>query len=154
MSRNGSDLSHKTGRSPSQGTVTEGIGVKTLSPAVRLARRFEAFVSSVPPARTAVILAAGNGDRFKNGNHHSKLLHPVAGQPLILRTLRSAAAAGVSSFCFVVGFEADRVRALVEAERPAGIEHPVRLQPGLAPRERPVGAGGARVLRRAAASRS
>ena len=67
------------------------------------------------PVRDAVILAAGNGDRFKNGDHHSKLLHPVAGQPLILRTLETAAAAGLSSFCVVLGFEADRVRATVTA---------------------------------------
>lgn len=78
-------------------------------------------MSSVPPARAAVILAAGNGDRFKNADHHSKLLHPVAGQPLIIRTLQTAAAAGVSSFCVVVGFEADRVRALVEAHHPPGV---------------------------------
>ena len=64
--------------------------------------------------RDAVILAAGNGDRFKNGDHHSKLLHPVVGQPLILRTIHTAAAAGITSFCVVVGFEADRVRAAVE----------------------------------------
>ena len=70
--------------------------------------------------RDAVILAAGNGDRFRNGNHHSKLLHPVAGQPLILRTLRTAANAGITSFCVVVGFEADRVRAAVEAHPIAG----------------------------------
>lgn len=67
------------------------------------------------PVRDAVILAAGNGDRFKNGDHYSKLLHPVAGQPLILRTLETAAAAGLSSFCLVLGFEADRVRAAVTA---------------------------------------
>jgi len=70
--------------------------------------------------RDAVILAAGNGDRFRNGNHHSKLLHPVAGQPLILRTLRTSANAGITSFCVVVGFEADRVRAAVEAHPIAG----------------------------------
>lgn len=69
-----------------------------------------------------MILAAGNGDRFKNADHHSKLLHPVAGQPLIIRTLHSAASAGVSSFCVVVGFEADRVRALVETHQPAGVD--------------------------------
>ena len=43
--------------------------------------------------RDAVILAAGNGDRFKNPHRESKLLHPVLGQPLILRTLQTAAAA-------------------------------------------------------------
>jgi choline kinase len=72
-------------------------------------------VSLRAPVRDAVILAAGNGDRFKNGDHHSKLLHPVAGQPLILRTLETATAAGLSSFCLVLGFEADRVRATVTA---------------------------------------
>ena len=76
-------------------------------------------MSSVAPTR-AVILAAGNGDRFKNDGHHSKLLHPVGGQPLILRTLQRAAAAGVSSFCVVVGFEADRVRSLIELHHPRG----------------------------------
>ena len=70
--------------------------------------------------RDAVILAAGNGDRFKNGDHHSKLLHPVAGQPLILRTIHTAAAAGITSFCIVVGFEADRVRTAVESNRIPG----------------------------------
>ena len=70
-------------------------------------------MSSSAPARDAVILAAGNGDRFKNDDHHSKLLHPVAGRPLILRTLETAAAAGIASFCVVLGYEADRVREIV-----------------------------------------
>ena len=77
-------------------------------------------MSSSAPARDAVILAAGNGDRFKNEDHHSKLLHPVAGRPLILRTLETAAAAGISSFCVVLGFEADRVQAAVAANPIAG----------------------------------
>jgi choline kinase len=72
-------------------------------------------VSSSAPARDAVILAAGNGDRFKNEDRHSKLLHPVGGRPLILRTLETAASAGISSFCVVLGFEADRVQAAVTA---------------------------------------
>jgi 1L-myo-inositol 1-phosphate cytidylyltransferase / CDP-L-myo-inositol myo-inositolphosphotransferase len=78
-------------------------------------------VNSVSRAR-AVILAAGNGDRFKNASRHSKLLHPVGGQPLLLRTLQTAAEAGVVSFCVVLGFEADRVRGLVEANRPDGAD--------------------------------
>ena len=79
-------------------------------------------MSSVSPARVAVILAAGNGDRFQNNGHHSKLLHPVGGQPLIVRTLQSAADAGISSFCVVIGFEAERVRQTVEANLPAGAD--------------------------------
>lgn len=79
-------------------------------------------MSSETRVRDAVILAAGNGDRFRIGDHHSKLLHPVAGQPLILRTLHAAAAAGISSFCVVVGFEAAHVRAVVEASQLDGID--------------------------------
>jgi choline kinase len=66
------------------------------------------------PVRDAVILAAGNGDRFKTSRHHSKLLHPVLGRPLILRTLETAAAAGVLTLNVVLGFEADRVRQTIE----------------------------------------
>lgn len=66
------------------------------------------------PLRDAVILAAGNGDRFKNSPHHSKLLHPVLGQPLIVRTLETAAAAGIPTLNIVLGFEAERVRAAIE----------------------------------------
>jgi choline kinase len=62
----------------------------------------------------AVILAAGNGDRFKNSPHHSKLLHPVLGQPLILRTLETAAAAGIKTLNVVLGYEAERVQAVIE----------------------------------------
>lgn len=69
---------------------------------------------SYAPLRDAVILAAGNGDRFKNSPHHSKLLHPVLGQPLILRTLETAAAAGIPTLNVVLGYEADRVRSVVE----------------------------------------
>lgn len=77
---------------------------------------------SVPsgPVRDAVILAAGNGDRFKNAHHHSKLLHPVLGQPLIVRTLETAAAAGFRALHVVLGFEADRVRTTVEQHVPSG----------------------------------
>src|SRR5262245_39605283 len=53
----------------------------------------EVLVRSVPfvPVRDAVVLAAGNGDRFRNGARQSKLLQPVLGQTLILRTLETAA---------------------------------------------------------------
>jgi choline kinase len=78
-------------------------------------------VPSHVPLRDAVILAAGNGDRFKNSPHHSKLLHPVLGQPLILRTLETAAAAGITTINVVLGYEADRVRAVIEAHRLPGV---------------------------------
>jgi CTP:molybdopterin cytidylyltransferase MocA len=34
--------------------------------------------------RRAIVLAAGNGDRFRNGSSHSKLLTPIAGTPLLI----------------------------------------------------------------------
>jgi choline kinase len=73
------------------------------------------------PLRDAVILAAGNGDRFKTSHHHSKLLHPVLGQPLILRTLETAAAAGIPQLTVVLGFEADRVRSVIDRHRIPGV---------------------------------
>jgi choline kinase len=64
------------------------------------------------------VLAAGNGDRFVNGTKDSKLLHPILGQPLLLRTLTSAHEAGIDSAIVVLGYQAERVRALVERGAP------------------------------------
>ena len=69
----------------------------------------------------AVILAAGNGDRFKNPHRQSKLLHPVLGKSLILRTLESAAAAGIVTAHVILGYDAERVKRVVEMSRPAGL---------------------------------
>jgi choline kinase len=76
-------------------------------------------VASVP-VRDAIVLAAGNGDRFQNATRRSKLLQPLLGQPLILRTLATAAHAGIRSFHVVVGYQADAVREVVELGAPAG----------------------------------
>ena len=72
--------------------------------------------------RRALVLAAGNGDRFHNPNRQSKLLQPVLGQPLILRTLQTAQHAGIRSFEFVLGYQADALRTLIERETPDGVE--------------------------------
>jgi choline kinase len=78
--------------------------------------------SAVPvPAGDALVLAAGNGDRFQNGTRQSKLLQPFLGQPLILRTLDTARQAGIMSFEVVLGYQADRVRAVIERGIPAGV---------------------------------
>ena len=79
--------------------------------------------SSVPggTVRDALVLAAGNGDRFNTGTARSKLLQPVLGQPLILRTLATAQAAGITSFHVVVGYEADAVRSAIERGAPSGV---------------------------------
>ena len=70
----------------------------------------------------AVILAAGNGDRFHNPTHDSKLLQPLLGQPILLRTLDAAYDAGIRSAIVVLGYQADRVRALAEAGAPRGLD--------------------------------
>lgn len=87
--------------------------------------------SSVPggTVRDALVLAAGNGDRFNTGSHQSKLLQPVLGQPLILRTLATAHAAGITSFEIVIGYQADAVRAAIERGAPAGVSVSFTVNP-------------------------
>jgi 1L-myo-inositol 1-phosphate cytidylyltransferase len=71
--------------------------------------------------RQAVVLAAGNGDRFHNGSEHSKLLTPVAGTPLLIRTLAAAANAGITDAHLVLGYDADCVRGLASSQTPSGL---------------------------------
>src|SRR4030095_11514284 len=74
---------------------------------VRAASEQESMiVTGVPsvPVRDALVLAAGNGDRFHNGSRQSKLLQPILGEPIILRTLRSARAAGITHVDVVLGY--------------------------------------------------
>lgn len=72
------------------------------------------------PVSDAIVLAAGNGDRFQNTTRQSKLLQPLLGQPLILRTLGTAAEAGIASFEIVLGYQADAVRTAIEPHLPPG----------------------------------
>jgi bifunctional UDP-N-acetylglucosamine pyrophosphorylase/glucosamine-1-phosphate N-acetyltransferase len=55
-----------------------------------------------------VILAAGQGTRMKSGL--PKVLHPVAGRPMIQHVLSAARAAGPASIVLVVGHRADLVQ--------------------------------------------
>jgi choline kinase len=71
--------------------------------------------------RDALVLAAGNGDRFKNNSSHSKLLTTVAGTPLLVRTLNSAWSAGITDAHVVLGYDADDVRAVALQRAPAGL---------------------------------
>ena len=73
------------------------------------------------PVRRAVVLAAGNGDRFLGNATPSKLLAPVAGMPLISRTLLTAARAGIQLIDVIVGYQADAVRATALSTTPAGV---------------------------------
>lgn len=70
----------------------------------------------------AIVLAAGNGDRFHNRTRDSKLLHPFLGQPLLLRTLDTARDAGIDAITVVLGYQAERVRALVEGALPSHVK--------------------------------
>jgi choline kinase len=78
-------------------------------------------VSSVP-VRDALVLAAGNGDRFHNGSRQSKLLQPILGEPIIVRTLATARDAGISRAEVVLGYQADRLRAAIERRVPSGLQ--------------------------------
>ena len=73
------------------------------------------------PVQQAIILAAGNGDRFKSPVAESKLVRPVLGIPLIIRTLDSAARAGIREAEIVLGYQADQVRRLVQREKPPAL---------------------------------
>ncbi|SHK04046.1 phosphocholine cytidylyltransferase family protein [Rhodothermus profundi] len=65
--------------------------------------------------RTGIVLAAGLGSRLAGARpgFHLKPLTPVAGMPLILRTLRSVALAGCRDVVIVVGYHGDEVQEAV-----------------------------------------
>jgi choline kinase len=73
------------------------------------------------PIRDALVLAAGNGDRFRSGLQRSKLLQPILGDPIIIRTLTTARDAGIRRAEIVLGYQAESLRAVIEAAAPAGL---------------------------------
>jgi choline kinase len=81
------------------------------------------IVTAAPlvPVRDALVLAAGNGDRFHNGTRQSKLLQPVLGLPLILRTLETAREAGITTVEVVLGYQADSLRSVILGGLPGGL---------------------------------
>ncbi len=70
--------------------------------------------ASIPPmpTTTAVILAAGKGTRM--GSDLAKVLHPLAGKPLVVHVLEACRAAGISDAVCVVGWQREAVQAVVE----------------------------------------
>ncbi|MBO9712707.1 bifunctional UDP-N-acetylglucosamine diphosphorylase/glucosamine-1-phosphate N-acetyltransferase GlmU [Sphingomonas sp.] len=64
----------------------------------------------------AIILAAGKGTRMKSDLH--KVLHPIAGRPMLLHLTDSLAEAGASERVVVVGSQREQVEAVVH---PLGI---------------------------------
>ena len=75
----------------------------------------------IEAVNTALVLAAGNGDRVRNPTRESKLLQPVLGRPLILRTIETARDAGITAFEIVLGYHAERVRAAIERQAPRDV---------------------------------
>lgn len=69
------------------------------------------------PARTGVVLAAGFGSRLAGAVDETRLkpLTPVAGRPLIVRTLESLGRAGCGRVVIVLGYQPDAMRAGIEA---------------------------------------
>jgi bifunctional UDP-N-acetylglucosamine pyrophosphorylase/glucosamine-1-phosphate N-acetyltransferase len=65
-------------------------------------------VKSVEPALAAVILAAGQGTRMNSAR--AKVLHELAGQPLLHYPLAAAEALGARPLVVVVGRDADEVQ--------------------------------------------
>ena len=59
----------------------------------------------------AVILAAGQGTRMKSSKH--KVLHPLAGQPMLFHLLDSLDAAGISRRVVIVGAVGEQVESAV-----------------------------------------
>lgn len=60
---------------------------------------------------TAIILAAGKGTRM--GSDLAKVLHPVAGRPMIVHVLDACRAAGITRSVVVVGHQEEAVRAVL-----------------------------------------
>jgi len=70
---------------------------------------------------TAVILAAGQGTRMKS--KLAKVLHPVAGKPMIEYGVAAAQQAGVEQTVVVIGFQGEQVRERL-GERVTFVEQP------------------------------
>ncbi|GAC1320834.1 MAG: bifunctional UDP-N-acetylglucosamine diphosphorylase/glucosamine-1-phosphate N-acetyltransferase GlmU [Chloroflexota bacterium] len=90
----------------------------------------------------AVVLAAGQGTRMRSGRH--KVLHPLAGKPLIQRVLDLLEGVGAQRTIVVLGHQADQVRALLPTtvdtviqEQQRGTGHALQTA---APRVRELGA--------------
>jgi 1L-myo-inositol 1-phosphate cytidylyltransferase len=73
------------------------------------------------PAADAIVLAAGNGDRFLDPLHRSKLLHEIQGRPLLVRTLAATRQAGIATAHVVVGYDRAHVRRVCVAAAPPGL---------------------------------
>lgn len=74
----------------------------------------------------AVILAAGQGTRMKS--NRPKVLHPVAGKPMVTYAVEAVRALGSRHTVLVVGHEAEQVRQAVQAAFGEGVEFAVQQE--------------------------
>lgn len=85
-------------------------------------------VSRIAASRIAVILAAGKGTRLKS--ERPKVLHEVAGRPLLEWVLAAARGAGCGRLLVVVGHGADEVRRRFRAGDVTFVEQAEQLGTG------------------------
>lgn len=71
------------------------------------------MMGSSIPGLGVIIMAAGLGKRMKS--KLAKVLHPVAGKPMVLHVTDVACRVADQGVTVVVGHQADRVRAMIEA---------------------------------------
>ena len=82
--------------------------------------------ADMPTPLAAVILAAGQGTRMKSDR--PKVLHEVAGIPLVGHPIRLALGLGADSTVVVVGHKADDVKAALDARFPAQLRYEIQSQ--------------------------
>ena len=79
-------------------------------------------------SRVAAILAAGKGTRMRSAL--PKVLHPVAGRPMLQWVVESARSAGCDRILIIVGHGADQVRSAVQGEDITFVEQAEQLGTG------------------------
>ena len=82
----------------------------------------------IPNRRMAVILAAGKGTRLRS--ELPKVLHPVAGRPMLEWVLDAARGAGCEKILVVVGHRGEQVRSAVTGEDLVWVEQRRQLGTG------------------------
>ena len=92
---------------------------------LRIGRLYHpAHVSSPQNAPAAIVLAAGQGTRMRS--RIPKVLHPLAGRPMIDHVLAALSEAGVSRPVVVIGHGADAVEAALGDRATTVIQEPQR----------------------------
>src|SRR4029453_3311040 len=81
--------------------------------------RFESWWRSMDQQLAIIGLAAGQGTRMKSAT--PKLLHPLAGSPIVAHVLRTANALHAAHVVAVVRHERDQVAAAREAAPPGTV---------------------------------